>query len=158
VAVLVLAAAGAAVALAPPSHHVLESVVKSVPAPGAAHPLRIDRWGDRFCFLIPMCPEQATSDLLYDAGATLDEPYRRQWQAALLAEGWTRHICQAYPETVWWTRHKVAVTLTLIGDEIRGAYFVWGEGDLVVSVREVGTRSGELPGPMDDCDTPLGAA
>jgi hypothetical protein len=44
--------------------------VKGVPAPGAAHPLRVDRWGSRFCMLIPMCPEQANSDLLYDAGAT----------------------------------------------------------------------------------------
>jgi len=156
-AVLVLAAAGAAAALAPPSHQDLESVVKSVPAPGAEHPLRVIRWGERFCMLLPMCPEQANSDLLYDAGAALDEQYRWQWQAALQADGWTRHICHAYPETVWWTRHKAAVTLTLIGDGIYGLYFEWGTGDLVVSVRQVGSRSGELPGPTRDCDTPLGA-
>src|SRR5262245_31027629 len=48
----------------------------------------------------------------------------------------------AYPETVWWTRHKVAVALTLIGHDMRGPYFEWGAGDLVVTVREVGTRSG----------------
>ncbi|HEY8112110.1 MAG TPA: hypothetical protein VII16_04495 [Actinomycetes bacterium] len=157
-AVLLLAAAGAAVALAPPSHQDLESVAKSVPAPAATQPLRIDRWGSNFCMVLPMCPEQANSNLLYDAGATLDEQYRWQWQAALQADGWTRQICHAYPETVWWTRHKVAVTPTLIGDGIYGPYFEWGTGDLVVSIRHVGTRSGELPGPTPGCDTPLGAA
>ena len=115
--------------------------------------MRIDRWGNRLCFLMPMCPEQANSDLLYDARATPDEQYRMQWQAALRADGWTRHFCHAYPETVWWTRHKVAVTLTLIGDGIYGPYFERGTGDLVVSVRQGGARSRELPGPTHDCDT-----
>jgi hypothetical protein len=156
VVLLILAAAGAAVAFAPPSHHDLESVVKSVPTPGAAHPLRVDRWGSNFCMVLPMCGDLASRDLLYDAGATPDEQVRRQWQAALQADGWTRHIC--YSDTPWWTRHKVAVALTTLSDGVYGPYFVWGTGDLVVTVRQVGTRSGELPGPgrnHDPCDPPI---
>jgi hypothetical protein len=150
-AVLLVGAGAAAWAvLSVPSHHDLESTVKRVSAPGATHPLRVDRWGTRFCRLpIPMNEDCANSDLLYDSRGVPAEQYRRQWQAALGADGWTRHVDQKGndPQRTWWTRDKVAVALTTQGDSIYGPYFHWGAGELVVTARHVGSRSGELPGP-----------
>jgi hypothetical protein len=103
-----------------PSHHDLESAVKRVPTPGATHPLRVDRWGTRFCRLpIPMNEDCANRDLLYDS--------------------------MGVPQRTWWTRDKVAVALTTQGDSIYGPYFHWGAGELVVTARHVGSRSESCP-------------
>lgn len=139
---LLVLAGGAALAIGvPPSHHDLESAVTSASAPGAERPLRVDRWGSRFCWL-PMSGDCANSDLLYDSGAVPAEQYRRQWQAALDADGWTRRFDLAnvvHPGRVSWERNSVAVTLLTRRDDPYGPLFEWGTGDLVVTVESVGT-------------------
>jgi len=134
----------------PMSHHDLESAVMRSSAPGAADPLRVDRWGSIRCNLpIPMGPDRCpTSDLLYDSGSVPAEQFRRQWQKALAREGWIRHT---EPEDVWpatwWSRGGVAIALLTQADKPRGPYFVWGTGDLLVATQRDGEPYGEIPSP-----------
>lgn len=77
--------------LVPVSRHDLESAVTRASAPGAAHPLRIDRWGSILCNLpMPMPPGGCpSSDLLYESGSVPAERFSQQWQDALERDGWT---------------------------------------------------------------------
>ncbi|HKA69902.1 MAG TPA: hypothetical protein VKG85_12380 [Actinomycetes bacterium] len=129
------------------SHHDLESAVTRSSAPGAAHPLRIDRWGGARCNLpIPMGPGCPTSDLLYDSGSVPAERLRQQWQDALARDGWTRHTetGDVWPP-VWWSRGEIAIALFIQADRPRGPYFVWGSSDLLVTTQRVSDPNGEIP-------------
>lgn len=136
------------------SHHDLEAAVTGSSAPGAAHPLRVDRWGSTLCKRpIPMGPDMCpNSDLLYDSGPVPTERFRQQWQDALERDGWIRHTetraerASNWP-SVWWTRGRVAISMFTLANNQRGPYFVWGTGDLVVTTQGVGDEYGELPGP-----------
>ena len=120
-----------------PSHTDLERPVTHVNGvAGAAHPLRVDRWGSRHCRL-PMggsCPE---SHLLYSSGPLSTEQYRLQWASALEKEGWRRHRDTSDgdgPDATWWTKDKMVVQLIKRGDGWFGPYFEWASGNLVVNV------------------------
>jgi len=136
---------------AKPSWSGLETAVEQVPVPGAAHPLRIDRWGSDLCALpVPFAGRCPNEDILVaSGGSTTPEAYKAAWQDALTRTGWTNHAPDpSVPDAPqgWWTRDHVAIVLHLRADNARGPLFEWLDGQLLLEVHEVGNGMERLPG------------